>query len=288
MDHAYQEKCTAGVYYEAYLHRKIEKSMAPHYHEPFELCYVIKGKREFMVNGIVGQIAAGEFLMILPNQIHAFENNDVYNEFWVCKFTADYVPGFASRMAGMQGTKAVFTCGASIMECCRQNLFFNERLTLTQWQEFAEPPFTAFSPQERPPHLLTAQGCLHLICACYMKQAPLEPREEKKEAKARQLISYVSENFRDNITLLGAAEALGYSKNYLSRCFHQNYEMHFKQFVNQYRLNYARKLIHEDKMGIEKAALESGFGTARNFYRVHKSMTGKTPREMDSRGTGVE
>ena len=32
-------------------------------------------------------------------------------------------------------------------------------------------------------------------------------------------------------------------------------------------------------MGIGKAALESGFGTVRNFNMTYKNMTGKTPME---------
>jgi len=40
-------------------------------------------------------------------------------------------------------------------------------------------------------------------------QTKLKPRKAAKEDIIRQMLQYVSGNFRDNITLLSAAESLG-------------------------------------------------------------------------------
>ena len=56
--------------------------------------------------------------------------------------------------------------------------------------------------------------------------------------------------------------------------------MNFKRYINLHRMEQAQKLIREDGMSIEKAALASGFGSARNFYLVRKSLMGHPPASL--------
>jgi AraC-like DNA-binding protein len=286
---AYHASSEAGLFW-AYcwssavgeIHNSWWPAARPHFHEAFELCYVIEGNREVTTNGKEETAAAGEFVMTLPNQVHQHKRGEGSFAFAVILFSPDLVPYFANYMAGRQGESAVFTCGEEITEICHKNFICNEQLLWPATEDlWCEPsPFAALPPEEKTPRLLAAQAWLHLICSCYMQQMKYKPREESSEVKLRQLLQYVSENYRGNITLAGAAETLGYNKDYLSRIFRQHFGMHFRQFINQYRLDCARKLIAEDKMGIEKAALASGFGTARNFYIVCKRMTRKTPSQL--------
>jgi len=246
----------------------------PHYHKAFELIYIEEGELEITA-AVAERAIAGTFAMIPSNYIHSYKSI-VPAKTWICKFSADYVPGFASYMVGKCSTSLLFSCDETTMAYLRLTLFADERLL---WEGNGSP-FAELQPEERALRLLMAQGYVHIICSHYAKQAKLLPREDKKEILVRKLVHYVSDNFRNDITLLGAAEALGYSYDYLSRYFNQGFMVNFKQFVNQHRLAYARKLICEDKMSVEEAAFESGFGTVRNFYHVCKKITGETPGKM--------
>ena len=277
MNQAYfEDRSPIGIY--TVLKQANMKHLPPHYHGAFELKCVLEGMVEVTINGMTETAVPGNFVMILPNQVHAFKSN-MPAEIWTCKFTADYVQVFANHMADKQGDSALFTCDAAILESFRRNLFANERLLSRRGID--PHSFDRLPTDERAMRLFAIQGYLHIICCHFAEQAKLKPREDKKEDIIRQLIHYVSENFRDDVTLLGAAKALGYSRNYLSWSFHQQFKMNFKQFVNQYRLNCAQKLIKEDKVDIGKAALESGFGSVRNFNRVYREATGKAPSEME-------
>ena len=251
-----------------------------HYHKTFELKCVMEGYLEITINGVTEKAPAGSFVLVLPNQIHLF-NNAAALKLWSCKFSADIVPGFADYIANKQGASAVFSCDTATMAYCRQNLLENERFF---WHGEAANecrPFADLPPEEKALRLLTIQGYLHIICSYYASQPELRPRSLAIEKKLLRLTNYVQENFRGDITLESAAQALGYSHNYLSHCFHQSLGINFKHFVNQHRLDYARKLMSEDKMTIGQAALESGFGSVRNFNRVYKNMTGRTPTEKE-------
>ena len=75
------------------------------------------------------------------------------------------------------------------------------------------------------------------------------------------------------------AEVLGVHRNAVSACINAQGST-FNQWVNDYRLQYAKQLLCKasDKK-ICAVALESGFANERSFFRVFKEATGMTPKE---------
>ena len=51
----------------------------------------------------------------------------------------------------------------------------------------------------------------------------------------------------------------------------------FIQFVNEYRLVHASKLLHEEQMSILDVCFESGFNNFSHFNKQFKKFTGKSP-----------
>ncbi|MBP5677959.1 MAG: helix-turn-helix domain-containing protein [Bacteroidales bacterium] len=76
------------------------------------------------------------------------------------------------------------------------------------------------------------------------------------------------------------AEALGLHRNIVSACINSHRGCTFSQFVNDYRLQHAKKLLLEaSEMKISAVGMESGFANERSFFRAFKSTTGMTPKE---------
>ena len=93
------------------------------------------------------------------------------------------------------------------------------------------------------------------------------------------MLLYISEHYRENITLESMARELGYESHYISRCFHTHLSKNFKEFVNEYRIHYAKHLISSpERMTMTEIAFLSGFQSVRNFNRVYKSIEGTEPR----------
>lgn len=94
------------------------------------------------------------------------------------------------------------------------------------------------------------------------------------------MLSYITEHFKEDVTLSGMAQSLGYEEHYLSRLFHSFFGMNFKQFVNEYRVNYAESLLSDTgkNCGITEIAYACGFQSVRNFNRAYKRITGHSPR----------
>ena len=76
------------------------------------------------------------------------------------------------------------------------------------------------------------------------------------------------------------ADALGVHRNAVSACINAQKGCSFNQFVNDYRLEHAKKLLRETPdLKISTISLESGFATEGTFFRVFKTATGMTPKE---------
>ena len=58
--------------------------------------------------------------------------------------------------------------------------------------------------------------------------------------------------------------------------------MHFVQFVNEIRIGYACKLLHEGDYNISQIAIECGFGDLSNFNKQFKKIKRNTPSQYVS------
>lgn len=76
------------------------------------------------------------------------------------------------------------------------------------------------------------------------------------------------------------AAELGTNSRYVSDCIKSGKNVTFKQFVNDYRVEYAKLMMqqHPD-WKMSAVGLKSGFSNEMTFFRTFKLMTGKTPRE---------
>ena len=76
------------------------------------------------------------------------------------------------------------------------------------------------------------------------------------------------------------ANRIGTHRNYIADCLKTNEGCSFNQYVNRYRIEYAKRLLlyHPEKK-IATISLESGFANETSFYRTFKAITGMPPKE---------
>jgi len=83
-----------------------------------------------------------------------------------------------------------------------------------------------------------------------------------------------------NISLILLSEKLDTNTTYLSTIINKHYHMHFKSFINKYRIDEARKILVSEKgnnYSIEGIANEVGFQSRSVFYQTFRQITGLTP-----------
>ena len=126
---------------------------------------------------------------------------------------------------------------------------------------------------------MAISGYLNLICAKVLECAEFEKAGHTDSILYQKVISYISKNFRENISLKSIAKEFGYNEKYLSYSLHGLTGIHFSKLVTQYRVEYAKKLLSDQSMKISWVAMQSGFSALNSFNRMFKEMTGITPTQ---------
>lgn len=100
-----------------------------------------------------------------------------------------------------------------------------------------------------------------------------------------QLMDEQKPYLNTELKLQDLADLLGTNRTYLADSIKASCGQTFTQFVNIYRVDYAKKQLrmHPDKK-MSAVATESGFTTETHFFRTFKTVTGMTPSEWRVKG----
>lgn len=225
---------------------------AYHFHRNYELIYVLDGCVELTLNDKVFPVEAGTFAMVLPNAFHAYRTPG-HSRVWIGVFSGDFVGEFAKQTEGKHTSDPRFVCSGVTQQYLLENLIKAE--------------------QE---DILLLKAVLYAACREFFKGTTLLDSDTEKDF-IYQVISYVSEHFREDITLSVVADMFGYEYHYLSRQFHRHFGMNFKQFLNTYRMEYAQEQLLHTNDSIAQIAHSAGFQTVRTFNRIFAEQTGVSP-----------
>ena len=90
-----------------------------------------------------------------------------------------------------------------------------------------------------------------------------------------------------DLKLVDLAAMLATNRNYISSCINTQRGCSFSQFVNEYRVVHAQKLMRsQPDIKNSEVWMSSGFSTEASFFRTFKAVTGMTPSEWKSTKMG--
>lgn len=118
-----------------------------------------------------------------------------------------------------------------------------------------------------------------LIHISRMAAAAEEPRENQYDPKMRQVLSFINENLREELTVERLAEQVYLSKYHFMRLFKAQTGSTVHAYVRQKRLLHAARLIREG-VPAGKAAVDSGFGDYSAFHRAFRECFGISPGQL--------
>lgn len=227
--------------------------IASHIHEHSEILYCKSGTGEVFVNGKKISLSDNEFVFIPPNYIHCYDcpEADV-----ICAvFSNDFIPLYFKTANGGDLIADKINAG---------------ELSVV---------FEALPKTDKDDALLIS-AYLNLICHKVIMNGEFKKGSVNDSVLYQKVISYISENFTDNISLEKIAKTFGYNTKYLSFALHSLTGIHFTDFIALYRVEYAKELMAKNKeLSVAEIAMKCGFSSINTFNRRFKKMTSMTPSE---------
>lgn len=240
--------------------KRVARHVSPHLHNALEIVWVTEGALELGVGQELYHMENGDIGFVFPNIIHHYqvftdrESVAVFIKsppFVLSTFDEillNYAPEYPIIKAGDVDRETYRALGA-VMK--------------TKQTEFA-----------------IVQAYLQIVLArCIRNFKLVEKRSVGSDDLIYQTVAYVSGNFKNTFSLEDMAKDLGVSKYVLSRMFSKTFHSNFKQYLNDTRLDYARRRLENTEDSITNICLDSGFDSQRTFNRVFKERFRVSPTE---------
>lgn len=113
-------------------------------------------------------------------------------------------------------------------------------------------------------------GLTNALLGLILAHVPLVEANKTKKLFVNEILDYINENFKSDLTLESVAKHFSYSKYYLSRLFNKFIGFHFEEYINGIRAENVIALIQYKKYSVTDAILDSGFASIPTFYRYFK------------------
>lgn len=115
----------------------------------------------------------------------------------------------------------------------------------------------------------------------FLKEAieHIEQQRNKRDPITDFVYEYLEQHYADEISLDRLAEKLNITSGYLSTYFKEKTGTNFIDYVNEVRVEKAKKLLNETNLRVQEVAKQSGYYNLNSFHRMFKKFTGVTPSQ---------
>ena len=247
-------------------------NMVPHWHNECEIIYVRRGTFELFLNGRTHRIDEGCCSLIIGGSVHGG------------------TPLKDCRYDCLVFDMATLLKASQISAIQLQPILNHEKQFVTVFPVDSKPSQYALEAIEamlRKPvsYELIVPGTLLCMLASIVSDDELfsvadgAASDIKKARRFKQVISYIEQHYRENITLEEMAQQCGMNRNYFCRAFKEYTRKTPVEYLNYYRIESACELIVSTDQKLIDIALNCGFNDYSYFIKVFKSLKGVTPRD---------
>lgn len=110
-----------------------------------------------------------------------------------------------------------------------------------------------------------------------LRQEEVDAATAARETRAAQVIRHLHEHYTERIELTALAELFYVSRHHLSREFRRHTGTTIISYVNELRVDQARRLLIETELPVAQIATDVGFTTVTHFNRVFQARMSATP-----------
>ena len=271
-------------HYHIYRIRKTEVDHLAHYHNYYQISYVVSGEIIHRQNSDAVTLRAGDAFIVPPDFTHSLHFNNEQTEMYSLAFEeALFAPGFpqsnAYQFLGALHTKAIAPTADSV----------RLRVTLNKGQRrLIESLLECLMRQQQedcPPGLSVAPSLvgaiIYLLAQSYYQQ-PQNASELDELARYNgtllQCVAYIDRHFREPLTLAGLTKEFGLSRSSFCSVFPQFTGVPLRKYIAQKRIKEAQTLIRTyPERSLSAIATEVGYQDDSTFYRNFVQITGLTP-----------
>jgi AraC-like DNA-binding protein len=260
----------------SFLIRKFSKIAfdAPyHFHEEFELTYIVNGKGKRYVGSHMEDFSTGDLVLLGSNLPHCWklEAETPDASAIVIQFSANFLGDEFFNKIELQGIKKLFHKSASGIRFNSVTKNIVNRI-LRQMTEEKSNFKMLIGLLQILQHLAISNEYTLLD-----QQRSVAEQSRAEQERINPVFAYLVENFREQVSLNVASGIANMTPNAFCKYFKKITRKTFMETVIEYRLNYATQQLIQTDEPISKISFESGFGDVSHFYKMFKHKMHQSP-----------
>lgn len=119
-----------------------------------------------------------------------------------------------------------------------------------------------------------AEAYYHILVSCMQEDGF---KDTNAKNKVRLAISYMEQNYAQNIVINELAERFGMSPNYFSSMFKKEMDQSAVNYLTTLRVEKAAEYLADTEESVADISRRVGYEDSQYFFRVFKKVTGMTP-----------
>lgn len=254
-------------------------SVPTHWHNEYEIIYVKKGYGIISLDLEYHNVKAGDIILIVPGQLHSIEqkgNNSMEYENII--FGADII-------SHKHNDYCYTNFFSSLTKRTLQYPTIFNNSTCKYYNDIARCIDSADEICKTFPHgyqLAIKSYLFQMFFVIFTNLPKDKPPTKKRKSldKMKLIVKYVENNYADNITIEDMANLCDFSQSHFMKFFKNNMEVSFIEYLNNYRLTMASRLLISSSSSIIAISMESGFDNLSYFNRLFKKKYDMTPSEF--------
>lgn len=255
----------------------------PHYHDYYQVCFVVSGELQHIQQNQSVRLTAGDAFLVPPGFVHALHFEHTRSEIYSLAFEWDlFSPNFPQTEIGrflngiQEGDpKSIGMRLRTILDKNQRRHLQNILDCLIWQQEKKAPDFLSAAP-----NLVTC--ALQLLAQSYYSQpqnAPHAPAA-RDTGTVEQCLEYIDTHFRQELSLDGLCKQFGLSRSVFCAAFPQLSGLPLRQYIAKKRITEAQMLIRSQRaLSLSQVAALVGYQDDTTFYRNFLKVAGVTPSQ---------
>ncbi len=237
-------------------------------HQNVELGYILSGSTTLSINGAEHHLKENDIFFITPYQVHSFDDSQESQlNAIIIIFDPLLTPTFIHLLRQYIPTTPVVKIDS------------NEALDIMK-------KILLLSEENRKYKDYMLGGHLSVLLGLILEKCKLTVQTETSELNVTQkILTYCNEHYMEPLSIEHIASALNMNRTHISNIFNNLLKISFRQYINQFRIQEALKLINSGKTNLTEIAYESGFQSVRSFNRNFIEYVGVSPTDYKAQKT---